>query len=90
MSMNDQSVPRPDLPVSPPAEPAEPSVPLAEDSSSTGSKDGQGAGDHDVPFNGFREYHFSIRQRTHLFALRGELQDAALGLGRLADDVATA
>jgi hypothetical protein len=52
-----------------------------------GSKDGQGAGDCDQPFYGFRPYQFSTRQLARLLLLRGEALDARLGQGRYAADM---
>jgi hypothetical protein len=52
-----------------------------------GSKDGQGAGDCDQPYYGFRPYQFSTRQLTRLLLLRGEALEARLGQGRFADDM---
>jgi hypothetical protein len=53
-----------------------------------GSHDGQGAGDHDEVFVGYRAYQFSTRQLAGLLQLRGELLEARLGHGRWASDVA--
>jgi hypothetical protein len=52
-----------------------------------GSRDGQGAGDHDQPFSGYRPYHFSTRQMLRLLHLRSEVLDARLGYGRLTADL---
>jgi hypothetical protein len=54
---------------------------------SVGSLDGQGAGDHDQPFIGFRPYHFNTRQLARLLLLRGEALEARLGSGRWAQDL---
>ena len=50
----------------------------------TGSKDGEGAGDHDQPFAGFRAYQFSTRQLVRLLLLRGEVLEAKLRSSLLA------
>lgn len=55
-----------------------------------GSKDGEGAGDHDEPFGGWRVYPFPTRQFARLLALRGEALDARMGVGRFAEDLRTA
>ena len=52
-----------------------------------GTKDGLGAGDHDVPFAGFRPTHFSTRQLALLLILRGRVLDGKLGEGSLWDDL---
>jgi hypothetical protein len=52
-----------------------------------GSRDGNGAGDHDEPFGGWRSYHFSTAQMLHLLLLRGEILDGRLGAGRFAEDL---
>jgi hypothetical protein len=51
------------------------------------SMDGTGAGDHDVPFSGYRPSYFTLRQRVRLLALRSEALDGRMGLGRFADDL---
>jgi len=56
----------------------------------SGSHDGQGAGDHDEPFTGFRSYQFGTRQFARLLKLRGELLEARLGNGRWARDLSAA
>ena len=67
--------------------PAPSPAPTPEAGLSMGSLDGQGAGDHDMPFIGYRPYHFSTRQLVRLLVLRGEVLDARQGKGRFADDV---
>ena len=52
-----------------------------------GSKDGEGAGDHDSPFAGFLASHFSTRQMVRLLLLRSDVLDARLGQGPLVDDL---
>ena len=52
-----------------------------------GTKDGDGAGDHDQPFHGFRAYHFHTRQMLRLLDLRSALLDARMGIGRFGQDV---
>ena len=54
-----------------------------------GSLDGDGAGDHDQAFVGYRAYHFSTRQLARLLQVRGEVLEARLGNGRWAADVAS-
>ena len=49
-----------------------------------GSKDGEGAGDHDEPFAGFRAYRFSTHQRVRLILIRGDLLEARLGRANMA------
>jgi hypothetical protein len=51
------------------------------------SLDGDGAGDHDLAFTGFRPYHFNTREMVRLLVLRGRILDARLGEGALADDL---
>ena len=51
------------------------------------SLDGEGAGDHDQPFAGFRAYVFNTRQLARLLQVRGELLEARLGHGQWASDV---
>jgi len=53
-----------------------------------GSLDGDGAGDHDQVFVGYRAYLFSTRQLARLLQVRGELLEARLGHGQWASDVA--
>jgi hypothetical protein len=48
------------------------------------------AGDHDVPFERFRPYHFTPRELARLMQLRSELLDARLGHGRWVQDLAAA
>jgi hypothetical protein len=43
--------------------------------------DGQGAGDHDCPFMGFRRSPFTTRQPMRLVPLRSDALDARLGHG---------
>jgi hypothetical protein len=43
------------------------------------SKDGESAGDNDLPFAGFQASHFSTRQMVRLLFLRSNLLDAHLG-----------
>jgi hypothetical protein len=52
-----------------------------------GSLDGNGAGDHDEPFVGYRAYVFNTRQLARLLRIRGEILEARLGHGRWALDV---
>jgi hypothetical protein len=52
-----------------------------------GSLDGEGAGDHDQPFIGFRSYVFNTRQLARLLRVRGEILEARLGHGRWASDL---
>ena len=52
-----------------------------------GSLDGDGAGDHDEPFAGYREYVFNTRQLARLLRVRGEVLEGRLGHGRWASDV---
>jgi hypothetical protein len=59
-------------------------------SGTSGSRDGDGAGDHDEPFLGFRAYQFGTRQFARLLSLRGELLEARLGNGPWAQDLAPA
>jgi hypothetical protein len=61
------------------------SASVASDSAS-GSLDGQGAGDHDQVFIGYRAYQFSTRQLARLLQVRGEVLEARLGHGRWASD----
>jgi hypothetical protein len=55
----------------------------------TGSRDGEGAGDHDQPYRfGWKPranvpYPFNTRQFSRLLVLRGRIQDGLIG----ADDV---
>jgi hypothetical protein len=51
-----------------------------------GSLDGDGAGDHDKPFTGYRAYVFNTRQLARLLQVRGEVLEARLGRGRWASD----
>ena len=60
---------------------------LRTDTSDNGSKDGHGAGDHDVPFPGFRPYQFSMREMSRLLILRSQVLDAKMGWGPFADDL---
>jgi hypothetical protein len=60
------------------------------DTDETGSKDGDGAGDHDVPFGGFRPNQFSIREMSRLLILRGQVMDAKMGWGPFVDDLVRA
>jgi hypothetical protein len=53
-----------------------------------GSLDGQGAGDHDQPFDGFRAHQFSTRQLLRMLHLRSDALEARLGSGRWANDLA--
>jgi hypothetical protein len=53
-----------------------------------GSLDGDGAGDHDQAFVGYRAYQFSTRQLARLLQVRGEVLEARLGNGRWISDVA--
>jgi hypothetical protein len=53
-----------------------------------GSQDGDGAGDHDQVFVGYRAYVFSTRQLARLLQIRGEVLDARLGIGPWVSDVA--
>jgi hypothetical protein len=53
----------------------------------TGSKDGEGAGDHDLPYEGFHPAAFNTRQLARLLILRGEVLEAKLGRGRFAFDI---
>jgi hypothetical protein len=53
-----------------------------------GSLDGEGAGDHDQLFVGYRAYLFSTRQLARLLQVRGEVLEARLGHGRWASDLA--
>ena len=55
-----------------------------------GSLDGDGAGDHDMPFAGYRAYVFNTRQLARLLRVRGEILEARLGYGRWAADVSSA
>jgi hypothetical protein len=55
-----------------------------------GSHDGDGAGDRDQPFFGFREYQFNTRQLARLLQLRGKVLEARLGQGVWAQDVSAA
>ena len=57
---------------------------------SLGSHDGQGAGDHDRPFTGFRRACFTTRQLMRLLLLRSAALDARLGYGRWVIDVGDA
>jgi hypothetical protein len=59
----------------------------ASGSTSLGSHDGQGAGDHDGPFTGFRRSLFTTRQLMRLLLLCGDALDARPGYGRWAIDV---
>jgi hypothetical protein len=52
-----------------------------------GSKDGAGAGDHDLPFAGFQAAAFSTRQMVRLLLLRSDVLDARLGQGPFAADI---
>jgi hypothetical protein len=52
-----------------------------------GSKDGQGAGDHDVPFRGFRPTDFTLREMSRLLILRGQVLDAKMGGGPYVADL---
>jgi hypothetical protein len=54
----------------------------------TGSLDGQGAADHDQPFDGFHAYRFSTRQVLGFLQLRSDALEARLGSGRWAEDLA--
>jgi hypothetical protein len=58
--------------------------------STSGSLDGDGAGDHDQPFSGYRPYQFGTRQIARLLGLRGVCLEARLGNGRWAQDLAAA
>jgi hypothetical protein len=60
------------------------------DGSTSGSHDGDGAGDHDQPYLGFRAYQFGPRQFARLLKLRGELLEARLGNGPWAQDLLAA
>jgi hypothetical protein len=52
-----------------------------------GSHDGEGAGDHDQVFVGYRAYVFSTRQLARLLQVRGEVLEARMGHGQWASDV---
>jgi hypothetical protein len=72
-------------------EPLRPSSPRPPDTAPTaqlGSHDGQGAGDHDQPFFGFRAYQFRTHELARLLLRRSEALDAKLGQGRWAADLA--
>jgi hypothetical protein len=56
-------------------------------STSRGSRDGQGAGDHGCPFTGFRRSSFTTRQLMRLLLLRSDALNARLGYGRWVVDV---
>ncbi|MBV9322973.1 MAG: hypothetical protein JO352_04175 [Chloroflexi bacterium] len=73
-------------------EPLLPSSPLPPDAAPIapiGSHDGQGAGDHDQPFFGFRAYHFRTHELARLLLLRSEALEARLGQGRWVKDLAS-
>ena len=69
----------------------QPAASRATNAPGQGSRDGSGAGDHDLPFQfGFRPssgwtYPFTERQFARLLVLRGRIQD-----GELVDDRAKA
>jgi len=63
---------------------------LRTDADETGSKDGEGAADHDVPFGGFRPSQFTLRQMSRLLILRGRVLDAKMGWGPFIDDLVLA
>jgi hypothetical protein len=65
-------------------------LPSTNDGSTPGSLDGDGAGDHDQPFNGYRPYQFGTRQIARLLGLRGVFLEARLGNGPWAQDLAAA
>ena len=44
-----------------------------------GCLDGDGSGDHDEPFAGYREYLFNTRQLARLFRVRGDVPRGATG-----------
>ncbi len=52
-----------------------------------GTHDGVGAGDHDQPFVGWRNYHFSTHQMVRLLLLRGEDLGSRLAPGRYSADL---
>jgi hypothetical protein len=52
-----------------------------------GTHDGDGAGDHDQPFSGYRPYHFPTAQLVRLLLLRSEILDSRMGLGRYSPDL---
>jgi hypothetical protein len=52
-----------------------------------GTHDGDGAGDHDRPFTGFRRSSFTTRELMRLLLLRGDALEARLGHGRWAGDL---
>jgi hypothetical protein len=60
---------------------------LRTDTDEAGSKDGQGAGDHDMPFCGFRPSQFSLREMSRLLILRGQVLDAKMGWGPFIEDI---
>lgn len=65
-------------------------LPPTNDGGTSGSLDGDGAGDHDQPFSGYRPYQFGTRQYARLLGLRGVLLEARLGNGPWAQDLAAA
>jgi hypothetical protein len=65
-------------------------LPPTSGGSTPGSLDGDGAGDHDQPFSGYRPYQFGTRQLARLLGLRGVLLEARLGNGPWAPDLAAA
>lgn len=64
--------------------------PDAASSHSGGTKDGEGAADHDMPYSGNPGYLFSVNERLRLLLLRGAILDSRLGQGRYADDLDSA
>lgn len=55
-----------------------------------GTKDGDGAADHDTPYFGNRRYLFSVNQQVRLLLLRGAILDSRLSQGRYTDDLDSA
>jgi hypothetical protein len=54
---------------------------------SRGTHDGDGAGDHDCLFTGFRRPSFTTHELMRLLLLRSDALEARLGYGRWAADV---
>lgn len=57
---------------------------------SVGTHDGEGAGDHDCPFTGFRRSFFTTREFARLLLLRSDALDARMGRGRWLMDLGNA
>jgi hypothetical protein len=55
-----------------------------------GTHDGEGAGDHDCPFTGFRRSSFTTREFVRLLLLRSDALDAHMGRGRWLMDLGSA